>query len=137
MNIDLATKKAHTWEYHGGKLTDPRRRRCAENIHPVFEKVTREIVHVPVLGHDTEKITAEGKFGDKLFTWDRYMAPSLGCMELRNDVWINGVLNTSTIATAIEVGEQDDSLLKKPANVEVVSATEFHTQYFAARGNTR
>src|SRR5712692_8329299 len=132
LNIDLATRMAHTWEYHGGTLTNPRHRRCAENIHPQFEKLTKETVHVPLLGHDTEKITVEGQFGDKLFNWERYMSPSLGCMELRNDLWINGVLNTSTIATAIEVGEQDQSLLKNLANVEIVSASEFHTQYFAA-----
>lgn len=87
-----------------------------------------------MLGHDTEKITVEGKFGGKLFTWERYMAPSLGAAQRSVDQWR---AESSTIPTAIATGEQDESLLKKPANVEVVSATEFHAQYFAARGNTR
>lgn len=136
-SIDLATGKAHTWEYRGETLVNPRRRRCGENIHPQLEKVTSVIAHVPVLGHDTAKITVEGKFGDRIFTWERYMSPSLGCMELRNDLWVDGVLKTSTIATAIEVGDQDESLLKKPASVEIVSGSEYQTQYFAARGKTR
>ena len=94
-------------------------------------------MHVAVLGHDTEKITTEGRFGDKVFTTDRYMAPSLGCMELRSDLTIDGVLKTSKIPTAIEVGEQDEALLRKPANVEIVSSPEWNTQFIAARGNMR
>src|SRR5437764_12048951 len=39
LNIDLATHKAHTWEYHGGALANPRHRRCAENVTPQLERV--------------------------------------------------------------------------------------------------
>jgi hypothetical protein len=55
-------------------------------------------------------------------------------MELGSDLWIDGVLKTRKIPTAIEVGEQDESLLRKPANVELVSSSDWNTQFIAARG---